>query len=71
MMDNDYIVRPVEGLQNVVGVTPAKYREEKKRRQNSEEQAEENQQQAENPAEQKENDASVKTEDQTTIDYCA
>jgi hypothetical protein len=28
-MENDYIVRPVENLQNVSGITPAKHREEK------------------------------------------
>ena len=36
MGDNDYnIVKPVETLQNVTGVTPAKNREKRKKRQNT------------------------------------
>ncbi len=35
MADNDYnIIKPVEGLQNIAGLTGAKRREERKRRQN-------------------------------------
>lgn len=35
MADNDFnIIKPVENLQNVGGVTPAKSREERKKRQN-------------------------------------
>ena len=36
MADNDYnIIKPVESLQNVAGLNPAKRREEKKKQQNS------------------------------------
>ncbi len=35
MADKDLnIVKPVDGLQNITGLTPAKHREERKRRQN-------------------------------------
>ena len=38
MADNDSnIIKPVEGLYNIAGVTPAKRREERKRRQNFQE----------------------------------
>jgi hypothetical protein len=42
MANNDYnIIKPVEGLQNIGGLTPTKHREEKKKRQNLNEQNEE------------------------------
>lgn len=35
MADNDYnIIKPIESLKNITGLTPAKRREERKRRQN-------------------------------------
>ena len=39
MADNNHnIIKPVENLQNITGLTPAKRREERKKRQNSREQ---------------------------------
>ena len=48
MVDNNYnIIKPVESLQNVGGLTPTKRRQERKKRQNSREQNEEQRQLAE------------------------
>ena len=71
-MENNYTVKPIESLQNVTGITPAKHREEKKRRQPSYEQNEENPEQQES-AETKKNDGKLsgKKDDRNTIDYCA
>jgi hypothetical protein len=72
-MENDYIVRPVENLQNVSGITPAKHREEKKRQQASYGQNEENPEQPQDSVEDKNDDGKLsgKKDDQTTIDYRA
>ena len=41
MVDSDYnIIKPVETLQNITGVTPAKKRKKRKKRQNSSDQDE-------------------------------
>jgi hypothetical protein len=71
-MENDYI-RPIEGLQNVTGITPAKHREEKKRRQTPYEETEENTEQPQESAEDKKDDANLpgKDGDQATIDFRA
>ena len=75
MPDNDSsIIKPVEGLQNIAALTPAKRREQRKRRQNwnekkehqSEQEPDESVDQSELTSELDENDS-----DRSTIDYCA
>jgi hypothetical protein len=40
MTDNDYnIIKPVDGLQNIIGLAPVKHREERKRRQQGQDSA--------------------------------
>jgi len=75
------MIKPVEGLQSITGLTPAKRREEgKRRRQLNQENAEEGEQQlnesvdeqdmADSLKEQTENSSS-RNPDGTGIDYCA
>ena len=75
MPDNDSsMIKPVEELQNIAALTPAKRREQRKRRQNlnekkehqSELETDESVDQSELTSELDENDS-----DQSTIDYCA
>ena len=63
------MIKPVEGLQTVPGLAPAKHQEERKRRQPSHNENEES-------AEDKENQPKGRTEnengrDNAEIDYCA
>lgn len=40
MTENDYnIIKPVDGLQNIIGLAPVKHREERKRRQQGQDSA--------------------------------
>ncbi|MFQ6034688.1 MAG: hypothetical protein ACE5NM_02435 [Sedimentisphaerales bacterium] len=81
MADNDYnIIKPVEGLQNIAGLTGAKRREERKRRQNLPGEQEEERESAEGPPSggnqsvDQENSDSKPTDDKNdrhSIDYCA
>ncbi len=75
MSDNDYnIIKPVENLQNIGSLTPAKRREERKRRQNLHEQNEEKPKQESNKPINEEDFSDKLTEsdrDQHSIDYCA
>ena len=76
MADNDYnMIKPVEGLQNIGGLTPAKRREERKRKKESYEQNEEEPQQQLTESADEENIGNQLTEnekaDQNSIDYCA
>ena len=75
MPDNDSsMIKPVEELQNIAALTPAKRREQRKRRQNlnkkkehqSELKTDESVDQSELTSELDENDS-----DRSTIDYCA
>lgn len=76
MTDNDYnIIKPIESLRNIAGLTPAKRREERKRRQNIKDEHEDK-----NIMEEKKNSASQQNHsniptneqaEQHTIDYCA
>ncbi len=75
MPDNDSsMIKPVEELQNIAALTPAKRREQRKRRQNlnkkkehqSELETDESVDQSELTSELDENDS-----DRSTIDYCA
>lgn len=70
---NSNIIKPVENLQNIPGLVPAKDREQKKRRQPQEENKEKLQQEPGKSAdEQKARKKITKNENETdTIDYCA
>jgi len=75
MPDNDYnIIKPVESLHNIAGLTPAKRREERKRRQNMHaEHNEEAEQELNDSLDQERPDKEpVHDEnDRHSIDYCA
>jgi hypothetical protein len=77
MADNDYnIIKPVESMKNVGDITPAKRREERKKRQNSREQKDRQRQLAGDSLNQsiEENiNSEIAEEDQNehSIDYCA
>lgn len=75
MADNDYnIIKPVGGLQNIAGITAAKHREQKKRRQNSHGEKEKNaeQQTSDLTDQDKINGESNQVENgHHPIDYCA
>ena len=72
MADSDYtVIKPVESLQTIQGVTPAKRREERKRRQNAphdqheETEADVERDEAQDPRTVRDDD------DPHSIDYCA
>lgn len=75
MPDNDYnIIKPVESLHNIAGLTPAKRREERKRRQNMHaEQNEEAEQELNDSLDQERPDKRPVDDenDRHSIDYCA
>lgn len=75
MADNDSnTIKPVEILQNIPVLTPAKRREQKKHRQQTHrENKEDSEQQQNNLADEQDLDAELteKENDQNTIDYCA
>lgn len=74
MADSDSnIIKPVESLHNIAGLTPAKRREERKRRQNGPEQEDDEfeQQTDESVDEQDVSDFDNNGDAQNTIDYCA
>lgn len=74
MADNDYnIIKPVEGLQNIGGLTPAKRREERKRKQNLHEQNQEESEQELNGSTEEDlnNEITENEGDQHSIDYRA
>jgi len=75
MADNNYnIIQPVESTQNIAGLTPAKRREERKRRQNLPgEHNEEPEQQPSESVDQEElnNELAEDENGQHSIDYCA
>jgi hypothetical protein len=67
MADNDYnIIKPVEGLHNIGGLTPVNRRQERKRKHNLHEQSKEESGQKPNGKELAEDQA-----EQQSIDYCA
>jgi hypothetical protein len=74
MADSDSnIIKPVESLHNIGGLTPAKRREERKRRQNWPEQENDEfeQQPDESVDEQDMSDFDNNGDERNTIDYCA
>ena len=75
MPDNDYnIIKPVESLHNIAGLTPAKRREERKRRQNLHAEHDEEDEQKLNDSLENEcpdNAAADNKNDRHSIDYCA
>lgn len=75
MPNNDYnIIKPVEGLHNIAGLTPAKRREERKRRQNMHAEHDEEAEQELNDSVEKQSAANAPTDnenDRHSIDYCA
>ncbi len=75
MADNDYnIIKPVDSLHSIPGLTPAKQREQRKRRQNSHGKQEENAKQQPNDLvdQQKRGEESTEVENgHHPIDYCA
>ena len=82
MVDYDSnIIKPVEGLQSIIGLTPAKRREERKRRQQFKQESEEKDEQMKNESDETqdmdntsegwaENQDKMNSES-TGIDYCA
>ena len=77
MADNNHnIIKSVEGLQNIAGLTPAKRREERKKRQNLHEQNDQERELAEDKLnESAEEDIAGEItkndQDRHSIDYCA
>jgi hypothetical protein len=75
MADDVYnTIKPVESLKNVTGLTPAKRREEKKRRPNPrKEQKQESELQSDESAREQDHDDELAVDkgDQHSIDYCA
>lgn len=75
MPDNDHnIIKPVESLQNIANVTPAKRREERKRKREFHKENEEEAEQKLNESVDEENlsgELAENGEDQHSIDYCA
>jgi len=75
MADNDSnTIKPVESLQNIPVLTPAKRREQRKHRQQTHRENKEYSEQEQNSlADQQELDAELteNENDQNTIDYCA
>ncbi len=73
--DNDFnIIKPVEGLQNIAGLTPVKHREQRKRRQDlhEEKKGESEQEPDKSVGEQDLSDELTENEeDRHTIDYRA
>ncbi len=71
MADNNYnIIKPVESLQNIRGLTPAKRRKEGKKQQDLHKRKEKEPEQEANEANEA-NEAVKNDEDQHSIDYCA
>ncbi len=77
MADNDFnIIKPVENLQNVGGLTPANRREKRKKRQNMREKNDlqrplaENEQ-SESTAEDIDGEITCDDQDPHSVDYCA
>jgi len=75
MADKDYnIIKPVEGLQNITGLTPTRRREQRKRRQDlNKENKEEAEQELNDSIAEKTVDSELAEDekDQHSIDYCA
>ena len=74
MADNDSnIIKPVEGLYNITGLTPTKRREQRKHRQNlREEEEQEPEQELNEPVDEQDLSELNKSEsDENGIDYCA
>lgn len=75
MTNDDYnIIKPVENLQSIKGLTAAEHRKERKQRQNLHEQSEEELEQELNQSTDEEttnNEVTENGRDQHSIDYCA
>jgi hypothetical protein len=78
---NSNMIKPVEGLQSITGLTPAKRRRERKRRQQLQQENEEKDEQQSNeafeeqdmekPDEEWNENRDLLNHDSTGIDYCA
>jgi len=75
MADNDSsIIKPVEGMQNIAGLTPARRREQGKQQRNlHEEKSGESEQEANGSVDEQDlnNEHTANEDDKSTIDYCA
>jgi len=75
MADNDSsIIKPMEGLQNIEGLTPTRRREERKRKQSLNKQNKEEPEEELNESVDQQglgNELTENESDQNTIDYCA
>jgi len=75
MADNDSsIIKPMEGLQNIEGLTPTRRREERKRKQSLNKQNKEGPEEELNESVDQQdlgNELTENESDQNTIDYCA
>jgi len=77
MADNNHnIIKPAESFRNITGITAAKRREERKKRQNSHTQADSQQQNTEDKLnesieEKTGNEIAGRNQNEHTIDYCA
>jgi hypothetical protein len=75
MADNDSsIIKPVEGMQNIAGLTPARRREQGKQQRNlHEEESEESGKEVNESVNEQDlnNEVTVTSEEKSTIDYCA
>jgi len=75
MANNDSsIIKPVEGMQNIAGLTPARRREQDKQQRNlHEEKSGESEQETNELVDEQDlnNELTVNAEDKNTIDYCA
>lgn len=75
MVNNDSnIIKAVENLQNIAGLTPIRDRENKKRQQRLRQEGKQNSEQEQNKiSDQKQprSDVTKDKDDQNTIDYCA
>lgn len=73
MADNNYnMIKPVESLQTIAGLTPVKQREERNRQKNRKQQDRDHEQTPEEEFEaETENEARLPEGDSNSIDYCA
>ena len=72
MADNNYIINPVETLQNVGGLTPIRERKERGRRRTQQQNKEHPESQADDSTEAKAEGGPVAgSDDGHSIDYCA
>lgn len=69
--DNYNMIKPVESLQNIMGLTPTKRREERKRRQNLHKKNSEREPNDQVGEENPDSESGQDENNQHSIDYCA